>query len=209
MVLPPKSLGQQTPFKAFTNITAIDFDDVPDEKVIDTHYASKGVTFASITTYPTRQWNAYARKDPNAVTLPNVISVLRKGLVEFDALEGGIQAIFHKPQRFVGITARATVIDEIINNYPTAKPFLEFYNAKGGQFMPVTQYYPFVYGDPNWGSKQRLSYLAPNAEIGKVVFSCQIGAPHRVYGLFDHLVFCEEIPYTAPIPLGAEALLGN
>jgi len=71
--------------------------------------------------------------------------------------------------------------------------------------MPVTQYYPFVYGDPNWGSKRQLSFVAASAEIGSVVFSCEIGSAHRVFGLFDHLVFSEDVPYVPPIPnvLGA------
>src|SRR5262249_22533354 len=126
----------------FTNITKIDFDDVPDVTVIDNHYASKGVTFASITTNPKKQWHAYARTDINAVTQPNVVSVHKSHLPVFDGLDGGIQATFQKPQRFVGITARATVVDEIVGQqwWPSARPFLEFWNYKGG-FMPVTQYY--------------------------------------------------------------------
>ena len=67
------------------------------------------VTFASITTNPPSQGNAFARKSINAVTQPNIVSVDKSGFGEFDALDGGIQAI-QKPQRFVGITVRATVI---------------------------------------------------------------------------------------------------
>ena len=198
MAIQPTNVGQR-----LINITKIDFDDVSDETVIDTHYwQSKGVRFESITTNPQKQWSAYARKNTNAVTHPNIVSVNKSHFGEFDASDGGIQATFHKPQRFVGITARATVIDEIVGqlNWPTARPFLEFWNYKGG-FMPVTQYYPFVFGDLNWGSARQLSFVAPSAEIGKVVFSCQISSPHRVLGLFDHLVFSEELPYSPPIPI--------
>src|SRR5262249_27517907 len=191
------------------NITKIDFDDVPDHTAIDNHYASKGVTFASITTNPSKQWEAYARTALSPVTQPNVVSVHKTGLVVgFDARDGGIQVIFRRPQRFVGITAQAAVIDEILGQqwWPIARPFLEFWNDKGG-FIPATQYYPFVYGDPNWGSKGQLSFVAPDREIGKVVFSCQISSPYRVFGVFDHLVFSEEFPYPPPVPsvLGAGA----
>lgn len=105
MVLQPKNVGQPV-----ISITKVDFDDVADGAVIDNHYASKGVTFASITTNPPSQGNAFARKNINAVTQPNIVSVNKSGFGEFDALDGGIQATFQKPQRFVGITVRATVI---------------------------------------------------------------------------------------------------
>ena len=59
MVLQPKNLPQP-----FTNITAIDFDDVPNAKVINTRYASKGVTFASITTNPQRHGMPMLAKTP-------------------------------------------------------------------------------------------------------------------------------------------------
>jgi hypothetical protein len=64
----------------------------------------------SVTTNPPSQGNAFARKSINAVTQPDIVSVDKSGFGEFDALDGGIQATFQKPQRFVGITVRATVI---------------------------------------------------------------------------------------------------
>ena len=184
----------------FNNFTKIDFDDVPDETVIDNHYSNKGVRFESITTAPPKQWSAYARQHNDALTAPNIVSVHKSHLPLFDALDGGVQATFHKPQRFVSIGVRATVIDEFLTDPPLARPFLMAFNYKGA-FLPPTQYYPFVYGDAGWGNRVTLSFLATSAEIGKVVFSCQI-ANHRVYGLFDHLVFSEDIPYFPPIPLG-------
>ena len=105
----------------------------------------------------------------------------------------------------MAITARATVIDEIPSNPPTARPFIEFFNLKGA-FIPVTQFYPFVYGHPNWGIKWQLSYVAPSAVIGSVIFSCEISSPHRVLAAFDHLVFSEDVPRFPQIPLGAGGL---
>jgi hypothetical protein len=201
MVLKPKYVGQAVG-QAVINIIKVDFDDVADASVIDNHYASKGVTFASVTNNPPGQGSAFARKNVNAITQPNIVSVNQSGFGEFDASEGGIQATFQKPQRFVGITVRATVLDEIIGRFqwPTARPFLEFWD-NNGNFMQATQFYPFFFGDPNWGNPQQLSFVATSAEIGKVVFSCEISSPHRVLALFDHLVFSEYLPYSPQVPI--------
>lgn len=199
-MLKPKNIGQVA--QAQINITRIDFDDVPDATAIDNHYASKGVTFASVTNHPPGQGSAFARKNVNAITSPNIVSVNQTGFGEFDATEGGVQATFQKPQRFVAITVRATVLDEIVGRFqwPNARPFLEFFD-NNGTLMQATQFYPFFFGDPNWGSPQQLSFVAQSAVIGSVIFSCEISSPHRVFALFDNLVFSEYLPYTPQLPI--------
>jgi hypothetical protein len=90
--------------------TVITFDDVADNTAVDTHYAAKGVTFASITTSPAQQWSAYARQTPSAESAPNGISVVPAPYLSmFDSRNGGIQATFASPQLYVSIDAMPSV----------------------------------------------------------------------------------------------------
>jgi hypothetical protein len=178
-----------------TNSTVITFDDVPDGTVIDTHYQSKGVTFATVTNSKHRPpiWNsqpAYARKTPTAESQPNVVSVERTGGAAFDVRSGGVQAKFATPQLYVSIDALAEPIPESVTP-PTNKPFIQAFDAQGAVL------YTTFYGA--YGAWQSLVVSSSSANIARVVFSCQHMNQPDVFGLFDRLIFAERLP---PIRLG-------
>jgi hypothetical protein len=184
----------------FGEATVIDFDDVADGAVVDAHYVSKGVTFASVTNNPPRRWSAYARAVWGVTSAPNCVSVVAPpALGFFDARQGGVEASFARPQRWVSIDAKIVLPPEFMST-PTARPFLETYNADGKVLGRV--YYPLAYGDPGYGSWQTLMHSSTSADIVKVIFSSAYSGPTPVYGLFDQLAFCTKISLM-PHPLGA------
>jgi hypothetical protein len=183
------------------NATVITFDDVPDGTVIDTHYQSKGVTFAMVTNSKHRPpiWHsasAYARQTPNAESRPNVVSAVQTGGAAFDARSGGVQAKFAAPQLYVSIDAQAVPVPELLTA-ATNKPFIQAFDALGN--VLYTTFYPPNYGDSGYGSWQPLIVSSSSANIARVVFSCQHLNEPDVFGLFDRLVFAESLP---PIRLG-------
>jgi hypothetical protein len=175
--------------QVFGIATVIKFDDVPDNTVIDSHYP--GVTFASITTNPARQWSAYARSVTGAGSAPNVVSLHGPGggFPAFDAGDGGIQASFASPQLHVSIDACPVIPPEYLAAV-TNKPFLQAFDASGTVVQSVD--YGPNYGDTNWGSWQTLSISAASAVITKIVFSSHRSSGTHVYGLFDRLVFADK-----------------
>lgn len=103
--------------------------------VIDTHYQSKGVTFATVTNSKHRPptWHsepAYARQTPNAESRPNVVSVEKSGGAAFDARSGGVQAKFAAPQLYVSIDGQAVPTLEFVTA-PINKPFIQAFDALG------------------------------------------------------------------------------
>lgn len=184
-----------------TNSTVINFDDVTDGTVIDTHYQSKGVTFATVTNskhHPPiwKSQSAYARQTSNAETRPNVVSVGRTGSPAFDARSGGVQAKFAAPQLYVSIDAQAVPAVEFVTA-PTNKPFLQAFDALGK--VVDTKFYGPNYLDTAYGTWQSMIISSASANIVRVVFSCQHLNEPDVFGLFDRLIFAESIP---PIRLG-------
>lgn len=178
------------------NATVITFDDVPDGTVIDTHYQSKGVTFATVTNSKHRPptWQsepAYARQTPNAESRPNVVSVEKTGGAAFDARSGGVQAKFAAPQLYVSIDAQAVPTIEFVTA-PTNKPFIQGFDALGK--VLYTAFYLPNYGDSAYGAWQSLIITSSAANIVRVVFSCQHLNEPDVFGLFDRRIFAESLP---------------
>jgi hypothetical protein len=185
---PPRPI----PFPPFRTATIITFDDVADNTAVDTYYTAKGVTFASITTNPPRQWSAYARQTPSAESAPNGISVIPAPYLSmFDARNGGIQATFSSPQLYVSIDAMAVLPPEYFGQ-PTNKPFLQSLDANGNVLQTV--FYAANYGDPAFGTWQPLVITSGSANIAKVIFSSQHSSGPAVYALFDRLAFAPSIP---------------
>ena len=126
----PGPVVVKPPFE-FRAATVINFDDVPDGTVIDTHYAAKGATFASVTTSPAKRWSTYARSIWGIESAPNGVSLVPPPTLSlFDARQGGIEVTFDKAQRWVSIDAQPILPPEYMTP-PTARPFLEAYDAKG------------------------------------------------------------------------------
>ena len=183
----------------FAKATVILFDDVPEGTVIDTQYSAKGVTFASITTSPAKRWHAYARSAWGMESAPNGISVVAPPqLCMFDARQGGIEAVFAKPQRWVSIDAKPMEAPEGMTA-ATAQPFLEAYDA-AGKLLGRAEY-PVAHSDAAWGSWQIVLYSSTTANIAKVIFSCSRDGNTPVYALFDRFAFAPERSLIAR-PLG-------
>ena len=176
--------------------TTINFDDVPDGTVIDSHYTAKGVTFASVTDQPPNQWSAYAREWQAAETKKNVISVNALGTdAFFDASIGGIVATFTSPKRYVSIDAAPFVTAEDIGQSFNYKPFIEGFDAQGNFIQGLVTYYGPSYGDNDWGKWKPLVLMSTSTNIAFVRFSSQFhSSPPHVYGLFDHFVFSDRLP---------------
>jgi hypothetical protein len=200
MAIPPKPISKAL----LIHYTTINFDDVPDGAAVDTHYATKGVKFASITTNPSKQWRAFARTTGDAETKKNVVSVKQTGDPSFDAYVGGIEATFTTLQQYVSIDARP-VIDTGAENDTShlGRPWIQSFDQHGN--LLDTDYYPIVFGQPGWGDYRPLSLYSAPPMIAKVRFSCHPSAPKNapVYGLFDRLVFTDQISRTVAILLGA------
>ena len=194
----PGPVVVKPPFE-FRAATVINFDDVPDGTVIDTHYAAKGATFASVTTSPAKRWSTYARSIWGIESAPNGVSLVPPPTLSlFDARQGGIEVTFDKAQRWVSIDAQPILPPEYMTP-PTARPFLEAYDAKGKLLGRV--YYPLPYGDAAYGSWQTLIYSSSVANIVKVIFSSQYNGGTPVYAVFDQLAFCTTNSLL-PHPLG-------
>jgi len=184
-------MAHMSPFHRLPNSTVIDFDDVPDSTVIDTHYANRGVTFAAITTNPPSQSHAYARQAVTAKTQPNGVSLVPYPYAPFfDARAGGIQATFTVPQIYVSIFAQAILLPENISP-ATNKPFMEAFDQQDNLLQTV--FYGPNWGEPTYGSWQALTIQSTSANIDHVVFSSQHHDDVDVFALFDHLVFTPQL----------------
>jgi hypothetical protein len=171
----------------------INFDGLKDATRIDDIYAD--VSFASISTNPPKKWSAFVRASTDADTAPNTLDIKKSGLfVGFDAQEGGIEATFKLPQRFVSIRAKPyTKIEIPPKDPPTSRPFVEFFNVKGN--LITERFYPFFLTDAGWGTWQTIEFLAASKsdEIKKIIFSSQFSEPH-VFSEFDTLIYANENP---------------
>jgi hypothetical protein len=189
------------PFKYFyTNVTVIGFDGVADGTVVSKRYLSKfGVTFASITSTPKKQWDAFARQTPTAESPHNVVSVEQSAAAFFDASNGGIEASFQDPQKFVSIDVFPVIASELFIA-ATNRPFLQSFDSNG--HVLDTTFLNIPFNDPNYFKWHTLSFEAPTAEIATAVFSCEFNGTPHVMGLFDQFMFSHEHPRFPPIPLG-------
>ena len=182
--------------------TLINFDDVADGTVIDTHYSNKGVTFSAVSDMPASTWSAVARSW-TAESSPNVISIVGPtGVPFFDASLGGIQANFSSPQRWVSISAKPVTLAEDIGQTFSHKPYIEGFDAQGDFIGGLITYYGPSHGDQNWGTWQKLILSSTSANISAVRFSSQYAnSPPHVFALFDDFRFSDRIP---PVPLGPQ-----
>lgn len=197
MAISPKPLNPK--FVNF-NFTVINFDDVSDGTAIDSHYP--GVTFASVTNSP-NPWSTFARQTGDALTPHNVVSLRQTGDPSFDARDGAIEATFATPQRYVCINA-CPLIDTGPENDTTklGRPYLQWFDSQGNYME--TQYYPLTLGQMGYGDWRPLILQPGPKVIAKVRFSCHPSDPKMapVYGLFDRLVFTDQIVPTLPFLLG-------
>ena len=168
----------------------INFDDVADGTVINTHYA--GVTF----TNPIGG-NIYARYGEGfAVSQSNVVSVFSTGasaLPFFDARSGAVDAHFSTPVGVIRIAARPVgPVDSFLTTL-TSRPYLQAFDSNGN-YLGTTVYYSgplptnccFDVGPPE--TLVIVSSSGTN-NIGIARISSQQPGSNPTYGLFDNLSY--------------------
>ena len=181
----------------------IDFDDVANGTIIDTHYP--GVTFGCVVCASghafARDMNTFgsttAASGLNVVTLVDPAS---STLTSFDTRSGAVSATFAVPQRFVSIDARPQLPLEFLGS-ANNKPFLELYSSatQNSSTLIARVLYPLNFGDPGYcspntsacgGTWQTLSFTSGSDNIVSIRISCQNSQPGPVvYGDFDNLRF--------------------
>ena len=176
----------------------IDFDNSPagpvaSNTMINSTYASSGVQLSCVVC---ASGNAYAIF--GATTGSNAVSLWQPPSVpEFDARAGAVKAAFSTPRSWVSIEATPILPAEFLGT-PTSRPFLEAFDAQGNLIGSVV-YYPYSYGDPNFGTTQVLKVSSSTANIAYVLFSSQApGGNPPVYGLFDNLRYSVPLPVLFP-----------
>jgi len=163
--------------------TQINFDDVADGTIINTHYA--GVTF----TNPIGG-NIYARNGSGfAQSSPNVVSVYATGFPYFEAVAGAVDAHFATPVAVVKIDASPVAPIEFLTPL-TKRPFLQAFDS--GNNLLNTVYYtgPLPTNVAGVGPSETLIITSGTTNIAWARFSTQNdagGVP--TYGLFDNLVY--------------------
>jgi len=166
--------------------TDINFDDVSEGTVINNYYSAKGVTFSN-PNVAGGKGNVYARNSwNNPDSSPNCISVFQVGFPFFDESYGIVEVKFTKAQIVVSIDAMPMLFPESLNQPVQAKPYLEVYDTRGLLLQRV--YYPADYGEPQWGTWQKLEYISSTVNIGSIRFASQRLFPW-VYSTFDNLHF--------------------
>lgn len=181
--------------------TVIDFDSDPtgapiaDGTTVDATYNSLGVTLTCIVCTSTHAFARSPGRAGNGVSLfayPNIPL--------YDSRNGAVRAEFSTPRSWVSIDALAVLPPEWAGT-PTARPWLEAYDAAGNK-LGSTVYYP-AYGTSGWGQWQTLRIDDPTGSIKFVRFSSQhFNNSPSVYGSFDNLTFNTD-PYwidLKPIP---------
>lgn len=163
----------------------INFDDVSDKTVINDSYAAKGVTFSNIIAGISN--NVFARNCWNTPdSTPNCISIFQTGIACFDESYGIIEAKFSTTQARVSIESMPLLFPEPLNQPVHAKPYMEVFDSKGLLLQRI--YYPANYGEPQWGTWQKMEFTSDSANIRSIRFSSQRLFPW-VYAFFDNLKF--------------------
>jgi hypothetical protein len=119
----------------------------------DSHAASmlevsKALAFASHGDVSCRRSAISSIRDfivPSGPVVRPPLEFAKATVILFDARQGGIEAVFTKPQRGVSIDAQPMEAPEGMTP-PTAKPFLEAYDATGKLLGRAE--YPLLHGVP-------------------------------------------------------------
>jgi hypothetical protein len=187
---------------AESQATVINFDDVADGTVINTHYA--GVTFSN-----PLGGNVYAQAvgASGNISAPNAVSILNGGLdFFFNASSGAVDATFATLQQTVSIDVRAVGPVEFLGALQN-RPFLEAYDSANvflgrvlfAGALPTDCCFAFT-------PIETLTFTSASSNIAKVRFSSQISqSGAAVFGLFDNLSFTNGS--TNPVPEPATVLL--
>jgi hypothetical protein len=177
-------LGQMRACAALA--TNINFDDVSEGTVINNTYSAKGVIFSNPIAAG-GNGNVYARNSwNNPDSSPNCVSVSQTGLPCFDESTGIVEAKFSKAQVTVSIDAIPLAWPDCYGQPVQTKPYMEIYDTKGLLLQRI--YYPADYGQPQWGTWQKLEYVSSSVNIGSIRFASQRLYPW-VYATFDNLHF--------------------
>lgn len=179
---------------SFTFAAVINFDDVGDGTVINTHYSALGVTFnnplGTSTANPDSP-NIYSRSSTTNASPGNVVSVFSTGVPAFDARWGAVEAVFSTGQRQVSIEAAILRLPEGLST-PTNSPKLEVYNLANTLVASIFWDFTAI-PQPSAGgitAFQTLNYTSTSDDIGKVRFlSGQPGNAPSNFGIFDNLGF--------------------
>ena len=188
----------------------IKFDDVSSGTVINTHYSPQDVAFSCVAC---TSGSAFAIMTPFAASSPNVVS-LHNWTSTFAGEEGAVKAQFTTPQGYVSIDARGVEALEILGAHQE-KPFIQAFDSSGNYLETV--YYPYEYGNPNWGTWQTLTISRAATDIKSVIFSSRNnlvehpGGVSRmyggIYGEFDNLRLAGE-NLTCPTTASAQSATG-
>jgi Divergent InlB B-repeat domain len=168
--------------------TTINFDDVPDSTVINTHYA--GLTFTN-----PLGGNILARAGLGfAPSSPNVVCVTNGGTFPFfDARYGAVDVHFSTPVGVVRIDARPVgPVDSFLTPL-TSRPYLQGLDSNGG-YLGLTVYYSGALPTAccySVGATETLVFVSPQGtnNIGVARFTCQPPGSNPTYGMFDNLSY--------------------
>ena len=186
-----KPPGFRPPNYLLRTIT-IQFDDVADGTEVDQAYASRGVTFASLTTQPPSVGHAYARRLQlgSAASGVNVLSLSNSAGwtgAFFDARQGAVEATFDQLQSSVSVMAYPLDFPEALTKDDN-RPFMEAFDSAGAYLGRArTQLGP---DDANFYTVwQPISFVSTARNIKKIRLSSQAHGSRWVYTVFDNLTF--------------------
>ena len=181
--------GRITPLE---KSTVISFDDVASDTMIDTHYAGQGVTLAAVLAGTGTRGHVYARNSWNIDTAPNGVTLIDPSIATsfFDDATGCVEVLFEFSHSWVSIDAMPLASPDDLRPI-TAKPYLDAYDAAGVRLGRVS--YAPNHGAALWGSWQRLRLDAAGAAIRSVRIGSQRDNGCPVYGLFDQLMFSNDL----------------
>ncbi len=181
--------GRITPLE---KSTVISFDDVASDTMIDTHYTGQGVTLAAVLAGTGTRGHVYARNSWNIDTAPNGVTLIDPSIATsfFDDATGCVEVRFDSPHSWISIDAMPLASPDDLRPI-TAKPYLDAYDAAGVRLARVS--YAPNHGDALWGSWQRLRLDAAGATIRSVRIGSQRDNGCPVYGLFDQLMFSNDL----------------
>jgi len=121
-------------------LTTINFDDVPNQTDIRTHYQPQGVIFScegTACSNPSIANAIYARTTTPTASVPNSVSPIRTGFPAVkDSITGRVAANFSSPVKTVSIDASATLVPEPLNQVAYAN--ITAYDATGAIVASTT-----------------------------------------------------------------------